>query len=192
MIEHFHNLGYETTCNIMAISQVGTEQITQALEMLCQTSVDVIYLVDSYGSLYPENAAELARLYLTAVEGTGKQIGFHGHNNQGIAFGNTVETLSYGVSYLDATAMGMGRGAGNCQMELLLGFLKNPKYNLYHILPFIENFMLPLKASGIVWGYDIQYMLTGLLNRHPREAIDFTTAKRDDYANFYKGLLETY
>lgn len=192
MIEHFHMLGYETTCNIMAISQVGTEQITQALEMLCETNVDVIYLVDSYGSLYPENAAELARLYLKAVEGTNKQIGFHGHNNQGIAFGNTVETLSYGVSYLDATAMGMGRGAGNCQMELLLGFLKNPKYNLYHILPFIEDFMLPLKAQGIVWGYDLQYMLTGLLNRHPREAIDFTNSKRNDYANFYKGLLETY
>ena len=53
MIEWFHSLGYETTCNIMAVSQASTEQITQALQMLAGTNVDVIYLVDSYGSLYP-------------------------------------------------------------------------------------------------------------------------------------------
>ena len=55
MIEYFHDLGYETTCNIMAISQAGSGQVGEALEMLCNSSVDVIYLVDSYGSLYPAN-----------------------------------------------------------------------------------------------------------------------------------------
>ena len=62
MIEYFHDLGYETTCNIMAISQAGSGQVGEALEMLCNSSVDVIYLVDSYGSLYPESfpAGELA------------------------------------------------------------------------------------------------------------------------------------
>ncbi len=192
MIEHFHALGYETTCNIMAISQVNTEQLTQALEMLSQTNVDVIYLVDSYGSLYPENACELARLYLSAVEGTGKQIGFHAHNNQNLAFANTIETMSYGISYLDATVQAMGRGAGNCALELLLGFLKNPKYNLYYVLKFIEKNMLQLKKEGVVWGFDMQYMLTGLLNRHPREAIEFTSLEREDYSEFYKTLLENY
>lgn len=190
MIEHFHSLGYETTCNIMAISQSGTEQITQALEMLCESNVDVIYLVDSYGSLYPENTSELAKLYLKTVEETGKKIGFHAHNNQNLAFANTIETLSYGVSYLDVTVQGMGRGAGNCAMELLLGFLKNPKYKLFTLLKFIENYMLPLKESGVVWGYDVQYMLTGQMNRHPREAINFTNAKRKDYLEFYHALHE--
>ncbi len=192
MIEHFHTLGYETTCNIMAVSQVSTEQLSQALEMLSQSSVDVIYLVDSYGSLYPENASELARMYLKAVEGTGKQIGFHAHNNQNLAFANTIETMSYGVSYLDATAQAMGRGAGNCAMELLLGFLKNPKYNLYYLLKFIEKYMLPLKEQGVVWGYDLQYMFTGMLNRHPREAIEYTNQHRNDFSEFYKILLENY
>ncbi|MBQ3162126.1 MAG: aldolase catalytic domain-containing protein [Oscillospiraceae bacterium] len=192
MIEHFHNLGYETTCNIMAISQASTEQLTQALEMLSETNVDVIYLVDSYGSLYPENACELAKFYLAAVEGTGKQIGFHAHNNQNLAFANTIETMSYGVSYLDATVQAMGRGAGNCALELLLGFLKNPKYNLYHVLRFIEKYMTQLKKDGVVWGFDMQYMLTGQLNRHPREAIEFTTLERTDYSEFYKSLLENY
>lgn len=190
MIEHFSSLGYETTCNIMAISQASSDQVEQALKMLAESSVDVIYLVDSYGSLYPENACELAKVYLGAVEGTGKKIGFHAHNNQNLAFANTIETMSYGVSYLDATVQGMGRGAGNCAMELLLGFLKNPKYNLYTLLRFIEKYMIPLKAEGVVWGYDLQYLFTGLMNRHPREAIEFTTKERDDYSEFYKALLD--
>lgn len=192
MIEYFHNLGYETTCNIMAVSQANTEQLSDALEMLGQSSADVIYLVDSYGSLYPENAGNLAKLYLEYGEKYGKAIGFHAHNNQNLAFANTIETMSYGVSYLDATAMGMGRGAGNCAMELLLGFLKNPKYNLYSLLTFLEKYMLPLKASGVVWGYDVQYMLTGQLNRHPREAMAFTADERVDYCEFYKSLLDNF
>lgn len=192
MIEYFHELGYETTCNIMAISQANANQVDEALEMLCNTSVDVIYLVDSYGSLYPENAAELARTYLSYAEKTGKKVGFHAHNNQNLAFANTIETLSYGVSYLDATAQGMGRGAGNCAMELLLGFLKNPRYSLYSLLSFIEKYMIPLKESGVVWGYDLQYMFTGQLNRHPREAMSFTAENRRDYCEFYKSLLENY
>lgn len=192
MVEHFHNLGYETTCNIMAVSQANTDQVAEALEMLGNSSVDVIYLVDSYGSLYPETAEELAKKYLEAGEKYGKAIGFHAHNNQNLAFANTIETMSYGVSYLDATAMGMGRGAGNCAMELLLGFLKNPKYNLYSLLTFIENYMVPLNESGITWGYDIQYMLTGQLNRHPREAMAFTAENRRDYCEFYKSLLENF
>ncbi len=192
MIEYFHDLGYETSCNIMAVSQASHDQLDDALEMLGQSSVDVIYLVDSYGSLYPENAAKLAKKYLEVGEKYGKAVGFHAHNNQNLAFANTIETMSYGVSYLDATAMAMGRGAGNCAMELLLGFLKNPKYNLYSLLTFIENYMLPLKESGVVWGYDIQYMLTGQLNRHPREAMAFTAEERTDYCEFYKSLLDNF
>lgn len=192
MIEWFHQLGYETACNIMAASQAHTDQLKQALEMLAGTNVNVIYLVDSYGSLYPENASEYAKMYLAAVEGTDIKIGFHGHNNQNLAFGNTIETMSYGVSFMDASMRGMGRGAGNCAMELLLGFLKNPKYNIYGLLDFMEKFMLPLREQGVVWGCDLQYMLTGMFNRHPREAISFTSDGRTDYSEFYKSLLENF
>lgn len=192
MIEYLHELGYETTCNVMAISQANSNQVEEALAMLVTSSVDVIYLVDSYGSLYPETATELAKVYVAAAESHGKQVGFHAHNNQNLAFANTIETLSYGVSYLDATAQGMGRGAGNCATELLLGFLKNPKYNLYSLLSFIENYMIPLKEQGIVWGFDLQYMFTGQLNRHPREAMEFTAQKRNNYCEFYKSLLDNF
>ena len=190
MIEYFHALGYETSCNIMAISQVPNEQILQGLEMLSHCSVDVIYLVDSFGSLYPENAGVFAQQYMEIADKYNKIIGFHAHNNQNLAFANTIETLSYGISYLDASVMGMGRGAGNCSMELLLGFLRNPKYSVYNLLGFIEKYMLELKAQGVVWGYDIPYMLTGQFNRHPRSAIEFTADKKTNYSDFYKSLIE--
>ncbi len=189
MIEYLHGLGYETACNIMAVTQVGSGQIEEALAMLNASSVDVIYLVDSYGALYPENASALAITYLESAEKVGKKIGFHAHNNQNLAFANTIDTLSRGVSFLDATVQGIGRGAGNCATELLLGFLKNPKYNLYSILTFIEQYMIPLRKE-VVWGYDLQYMFTGQLNRHPREALSFTAEGRGDYCTFYKELLD--
>lgn len=190
MIEYFNSLGYETSCNIMAVSQASEAQIDAALEMLGESSVDVVYLVDSYGNFYPETAIELAKKYVEFGEKYKKSIGFHAHNNQNLAFANTIETMAYGVSYLDATACGMGRGAGNCAMELLLGFFKNPKYNLYALLEFIEKFMLKLKEDGVVWGFDIQYMITGQFNRHPREAMQFTADKRTDYCEFYKSIVE--
>ena len=71
MIEYFHELGYETTCNIMAISQASLNQVEEALDMLTDSSVYVIYLVDSYGSLYPESASALAKTYLEYAEKSG-------------------------------------------------------------------------------------------------------------------------
>ncbi len=190
MIEYFHDLGYETCCNIMAVSQTSEAQIEAALDMIGPSSADVIYLVDSFGSFYPESAEALAKLYMKYADKYGKKIGFHAHNNQSLAFANTIETMSYGVSFLDATASGMGRGAGNCQLELLLGFLKNPKYHMYPLLTFIENYILPLKAAGVKWGCDIPYMITGLFNSHPRDAIAFSDKDRTDYHNFYKEMID--
>ncbi len=190
IVEHCHELGYETTVNIMAISNASDVDIDGALELLCQSNVDGIYLVDSYGALYPEQIGRLAEKYLSYGEKSGKYIGMHAHNNQQLAFANTIEAMSLGVSYLDATVCSMGRGAGNCAMELLLGFFKNPKFNITPILSFIENHMLPLKESGVVWGYDIPYLLTGRLNRHPSSAIEFIKEQKTDYCNFYQELLD--
>ena len=189
MVEYLHGLGYETTCNIMGVSQASMNQVEEALGMLAESPVDVIYLSDTFGSMYPESASELAEVYLSWAEKSGKKTGFHAHNNQSLAFANTIDVLSRGVSYLDATVQGMGRGAGNCPMELLLGFLKNPKYNLYSLLVFIEKYMLPLREK-VKWGYELQYMFTGQLNCHPRDAIAFTEAGRKDYCEFYKSLLD--
>ena len=189
MIEDCTKKGYETTVNIMAISKANETDLDAALELLGQSSVGTIYLVDSYGSLYPEQARRLADKYLEVADKYNKKVGIHAHNNQQLAFANTSEVVIMGVSYLDATVSGMGRGCGNCPSELLLGFLRNPKYQTYPAIQFVQNYMNKLKEDGVVWGYDLQYMMTGQLNQHPRTAIQFTKDKRTDYAEFYKEVV---
>ena len=120
----------------------------------------------------------------------GKSTGIHAHNNQQLAFANTIEAMAYGASYLDATVDGMGRGAGNCSLELLLGFLKNPKYKVNPIIRFIQDNMNRLREEGIKWGYDIPYMLTGQYNTHPHPAIQFVQDDRKDYYKFANDLYD--
>jgi 4-hydroxy 2-oxovalerate aldolase len=190
MIEDAKNKGYEVTCNIMAISNAKEADLDTALAMLAKSPVDGIYLVDSYGSLYPEQVRALSDKYVEIADKYGKYVGVHAHNNQQLAFANTIEAAARGVSLLDATMSCLGRGAGNCAMELLLGFLKNPRYNLFPVLKFIEEQITQLKADGVVWGYDIPYLLTGRLNLHPSAAIDCVKAERTDYTEFYAELLD--
>lgn len=189
MIEDAAKKGYEVSCNIMAISNAQEGDLRAALDMLGQAPVDVFYIVDSYGAMYPEQVARLADLYLNMAAKYNKKVGIHAHNNQQLAFANTIEAVGDGVDWLDATYSSMGRGAGNCAMELLLGFLRNPKYNVYPAVQFIEEHINKLRAEGTVWGYDLQYLMTGLLNQHPRTAIQFTKEKRTDYAEFYREVV---
>lgn len=189
MIEDAKKKGYEVSCNIMAISNARESDIEAALDILGKSPVDVLYIVDSFGSLYPEQIARTVDIYKEYAEKYNKKLGIHAHNNQQLAFANTIEAVGDGVDWLDATYAAMGRGAGNCAMELLLGFLKNPKYNVYPAIQFIEKYMPAIREAGAVWGYDFQYMMTGLLNQHPRTAIEFTKENRKDYSEFYKEIL---
>lgn len=190
IVEYCNKKGYETSINIMAVSKSNDMDLDDALNLIGMSCVDEIYIVDSYGSLYPEQLRRLAEKYLDIGEKYNKKIGIHAHNNQQLAFANTIETLTMGVSYLDSTICSLGRGAGNCPTELLLGFLKNPKYHITPLLRFIEEHIVPLKEEGLIWGYDIPYLLTGRLNLHPRDAIQFTHDKRTDYAEFFHFLYD--
>jgi len=100
----------------------------------------------------------------------------HMHNNMQLAFANTIEGIIEGANFLDATIAGLGRGAGNCPMELLLAFLHNPKYELRPVLDLVQNHIEPMRAK-LLWGYDLPYLLTGMLNQHPRTAIKFKEAE---------------
>ena len=73
---------------------------------------------------------------------------------------------------------------------MLLSFLKNPKYAERPILEIVEKHMLRMKAEGAVWGYDVPYLLTGILNSHPSSAIKFIKDGRTDYVNFAHELME--
>ena len=188
LVEEAHAKGYETTINIMAISKSFDDELTEVLEAVAKSSVDVIYIADSFGSFYPEQINKLTEKYLKIAQANGKQVGIHAHNNMQLAYANTIEALTYGTSFLDVTISGLGRGAGNCPMELLIGFLKNPKYKLMPVLKFIEEFIIPLEKE-LDWGYSIPYMLTGQLNEHPRAAMKARDEKDTNYREFYRNLL---
>lgn len=188
LVEEAHAKGYETTINIMAISKSFDQELDEVLEAVSKSSVDVIYIADSFGSFYPEQIKKLTEKYMKVAEASGKKVGIHAHNNMQLAYANTIETMMYGTSYLDVTISGLGRGAGNCPMELLIGFLKNPKYKLMPVLKFLEEFIVPLEKE-LDWGYSIPYMLTGQLNEHPRPAMKARDEKDTNYREFYRNLL---
>lgn len=189
IIEDAHEKGYETCINIMAISKISGTDLDDALNLVCTSNADVIYLVDSFGSFYTEQIRVLTEKYLKFAEQSGKKVGIHAHNNQQMAYANTIESMIMGTSYLDATISGLGRGAGNCPLELLLGFLKNPKFKIAPLLKFIEKYIVPLRRE-LHWGYDIPYMLTGQLNEHPRSAISFIKDEDTDYLKLYNTLTD--
>ena len=191
LIEDAHAKGYETTCNIMAISKSFDDELNEVLETLSKTNVDVIYIADSFGSFYPEQINKLTDKYLSYAKPAGKEVGIHAHNNLQLAYANTLEAMMYGASYLDVTTCGFGRGAGNCTSELLLGFLKNPKYKLMPVLKFIEEHMVELEKE-LDWGYSVPYMITGKLNEHPRPAMKARDEGNTEYRQFYRTLLEEY
>lgn len=178
--------GYETTVNIMAVSTNLDREIDEALNDLSKTDVPIVYVVDSYGAMYSEDITFLVKKYRDALPG--KSIGIHTHNNRQLAFANTIQAIIDGAYMLDASVFGIGRGPGNCCLELLLSFLQNPKYKMRPILELIQNHYLPL-SKQIEWGYIIPYMITGMLNEHPRVAIALRDSpNKDEYVKFYDKL----
>lgn len=189
MIDHCHALGYETCANLMAVSNIEDVEIDTVLTAIRDTPAQVMVIVDSFGHLYREQIDRLYKKYAAAMEGTGKEIGIHAHNNQQLAFANTIEAIILGSNRVDATMAGLGRGAGNCHMELLLGFLRNPKFKLRPIIRLLQNHILPLRAT-VDWGPTVPYNITGQMNLHPRAAMEFRAGDTpDDFLKFYDEII---
>jgi 4-hydroxy 2-oxovalerate aldolase len=190
MIQDAHDKGYEATCNLMAISVAQDAEIDQALEVLRDTPATTIVVVDSFGSLYGEQVQRLVQKYRAALEGTGKEVGIHAHNNQQLAFANTIEAIVHGANRVDATVMGMGRGAGNCPMELLIGFLRNPAYRVRPVYRLLQDYFVDLREKH-EWGALVPYNITGQLNQHPRAAIGMLEGdEKYQYLDFYDKMVK--
>jgi 4-hydroxy 2-oxovalerate aldolase len=190
MIKDAHDKGYETTLNLMAASTVPEWELDEALAILVDSEVDAIYLVDSFGAFYSEQIRYLLEKFLRYAEPSGKTIGMHAHNNQQLAYANNIEAIIMGANMLDGSMAGLGRGAGNCPIELLIGFLHNPKYQLRPVLQCIQEHIEPLRQK-LLWGFAIPYMITGLLNQHPRAAMEVnTTDHRGDLVKVFDSLAE--
>jgi 4-hydroxy 2-oxovalerate aldolase len=190
MIKDAADKGYETTVNIMAVSAAPQRELEEGLEMIVNgTQVGTVYIVDSFGSLYQEQVDEYVALYRKHCDPAGITVGMHAHNNLQLAYANTIEGIIRGCNRLDATLAGLGRGAGNCQLELLVAFLHNPKFHLRPLLSCVQKVIEPMRAE-LKWGFDLPYLITGMLNQHPRAAIKFNEAARQgDIVEFFDSLV---
>ncbi len=190
LANHFDEKGYETTINIMAISRDMGPELDEAIHQIEEESaVKVVYIVDSFGALYQEPVEFLVKKFKQVIKT--KEVGFHGHNHQQLAFGNTIEAIIHDANYLDGTVYGIGRAAGNCPLELLIGFLKNPKFDIRPILDLISREFIPLREK-IEWGYIIPYAISGMMNEHPRAAMALRKSeKKENYREFYESLVDT-
>ena len=188
MIKDAVDKGYEASANLMAASTVTDTEMDQVLEVIAQTPASTLVVVDSYGSMYAEQVERLVKKYLAYAKDTGKEVGIHAHNNQQLAFANTIEAIIHGAERVDASMAGLGRGACNCPMELLIGFLRNPKFHIRPVYQVVQDHLLPLSRT-VEWGPYAQYNITGQLNEHPRSAISARSGeRRDSYVEFYDKL----
>jgi 4-hydroxy 2-oxovalerate aldolase len=185
MIHDAKEKGYEVSANYMAVSTNTEMEIDQVLDLVAETSASVIVVVDSFGALYTEQVEMLVKKYHQFGGPSGKEVGIHAHNNQQLGFANTIEAIIHGANRIDASMAGLGRGAGNCPMELLIGFLRNPKFKIRPIYQVLETHLQPLREK-MEWGPYVQYNITGQLNQHPRTAIEARSGDgRDRYVDFY-------
>ena len=147
-----------------------------------EAGADFVVLWDTNGGSLP---SEVAAITAAARERLSCNVGIHTHNNMQLAFANTIEAIIQGANRIDATMFGLGRGAGNCPMELLLGFLKNPKFDLRPIFKLLQEHLMPMRRTK-EWGALIPYVVTGLLNQHPRAAMRVrTTEEKNQFLEFY-------
>jgi len=158
--------GYIASIQLMGIVNYTEDDFNQLLGALKNSKIDYVYFADSYGSLLPSDIKGI----LDRLSVTGKKIEFHAHNNLQLGFANTLEAIKNGVDIVDGTVYGMGRGAGNLPIEILLSYLEKTSvknsYNTLPVMDIIDRYMLDLHKD-LKWRYDLSYMLSGMFEVHP-------------------------
>lgn len=166
IVEALHGMGYEVFLNLMASSELAESHYDFLKAWQQKHILNAICFADSFGAFIPKDITrQIGRLKACGYE----RIGFHGHNNLQMAFANTLQAISDGIKYVDASIYGMGRGSGNLPMEVLIGFMEkegNTEHNTVPLLSVIERFYLDLFKT-YDWGYKTRSLLGGLKNVHP-------------------------
>jgi 4-hydroxy 2-oxovalerate aldolase len=168
-------LGFEVAFNVMYMSKwVEYPEMMDNLSKLDGT-VDYFYLVDSYGGVFPDEV----KLTLAQVKSkTNALVGFHGHNNLEMALANTLTAAENGIDIIDATITGMGRGAGNLKMELLLTVL-NSKYGTeidFNALSEVTDAFQTLQEQ-YDWGTSLPYMVSGANSLPQKEVMEWVSKR---------------
>lgn len=122
-IEHIKaakELNMFTVGFLMMIHMVEPEKILEQARIFVDQGVNYINLADSAGYLTPD--AVKARIGILK-ENLDIPIGFHAHNNLGLAIANSMAAVEEGAEYIDGTCRGLGAGAGNCQEEVFVAVM---------------------------------------------------------------------
>ncbi|RWN92548.1 hypothetical protein [Mesorhizobium sp.] len=157
--------GFRVFLNLMQIDAADTEEVEVCLKELEQIdSLDVVYIVDSFGSMKPSRVQEFIGRFAGRLE---SEIGFHGHDNRGYALINSVAAAMAGTTWIDCTMGGMGRGAGNTASEQLLPILgRLEAFEEQALLEHVLRHFDPLrKRYG--WGSSAAYQFAGSNFIHP-------------------------
>lgn len=161
-------LGYRVCLNLMQATCVDFDLLGRIAESVGQWgSVDTLYFADSLGNMVPEQAREITGVLRSQWPG---EIGIHTHDNLGNALANSIAAVDAGVDWLDATVLGMGRGAGNAATEALLlqltGSRRETQYQPDALLPVALNHFRPLQKK-YEWGPNLLYQLSATYSIHP-------------------------
>lgn len=188
LMDHCLEMGYETFMNVMAVSTLSPAEVDTFLHQLKGSGIHNVAIVDSFGALFPYHIRYLVRKY-SNILGEKIGLGVHCHNNQQQAFANSIAAIDEGVDFVDATIHGIGRGAGNCPLELLLFYLDNPNYDVRPVLEMVEFFAI--LRDELRWGYHLPYAITGYYNLHPRSGIDrMSTEQRYQVLDMYENFTD--
>lgn len=130
---------------LMMVHMASPECIAIEAKKMESYGADYINLADSAGYLMPSDVKERIEAVKAAVN---IPVGFHAHNNLGMAIANSLSAAEAGASYIDATLCGLGAGAGNTQIEVLTGVLKRNGYNtdldFYGLMDLAQEVVKPM------------------------------------------------
>jgi 4-hydroxy 2-oxovalerate aldolase len=158
--------GFKVGFNVMQIADRTHEQVQEITAMVNNWPIDVLYFADSMGSMRPDDTAQMVNWLREGWEG---DLGIHTHDNMGLALANILSAYSEGVTWLDATVTGMGRGPGNARTEELVieaEALRGRRVNLVPLMALIRQSFGPMKAH-YGWGTNPYYYLAGKYGIHP-------------------------
>jgi len=158
--------GYIVGINLMQIASCSEKEIEFFARSVSTKFVDVLYFADSMGSMHPN---QVSNIIIALRKGWEGPIGIHTHDNMGQALANSLQAIDDGVTWVDSTITGMGRGSGNVQTEYLiieLAELRKKSLNMVPLLSIIDKYFKPLKLK-YGWGTNTYYFLAGKYGIHP-------------------------
>ncbi len=177
--------GFEIGFNVMYMSTWLESQAFLDKLPLLNDVADLFCMVDSFGGITPNEVKEIIGIVRNK---TTCPIGFHGHNNLQLGLINSLTAIECGVDYVDATILGMGRGAGNLNMELLLTYLNKDGLNVdFNVLGDVITSFTPLYEK-YRWGTQLPYMISGANSIPQKEVMELVTNRVYSFDAIVRGL----